>query len=231
MGRVGGVVVRTRIKVCGITRPDDGRFAAQTGADAIGLVFFAKSPRHVAVSVAREIIAALPPFTTSVGLFVDASVDEVETVLQQVPLDLLQFHGDESAEYCAAFGRPYLKAVRMRPDTDLHQLSEEYASAAGLLVDAYTPGVHGGTGATFDWCQVPADLASSLVLAGGLDATNVSDAIKRLCPYGVDVSSGVEVSRGIKSAEKMHAFIRAVHASDRARELEAGIAAKPIDSK
>ncbi|ALP54041.1 N-(5'-phosphoribosyl)anthranilate isomerase [Candidatus Tenderia electrophaga] len=199
--------MRTRIKICGITRPEDGRAAARLGADAIGLVFYANSPRALTPAQAEAVTAALPPFVTTVGLFVDPSPDEVETVLARVPLDMIQFHGDETPEFCARFDRPWLKAVRMRETVDLQAEMERYRRARGLLLDAYQPDVPGGTGECFDWRRVPPQLAHSIVLAGGLNATNVAAAIQQVRPYAVDVSGGVESAKGIKDAAKMAAFI------------------------
>jgi phosphoribosylanthranilate isomerase len=184
--------------------------ACSAGADAIGLVFYARSPRHVDRTVAQTILDTLPPFVTTTGLFVDASNDEVEQVLDVVPLDLLQFHGSETESYCRSFGRPYIKAIRMRADTDLRAACDSYPTAAGLLLDSYRQGVPGGTGSTFDWRAVPADLGLPLVVAGGLDAGNVGVAIATLKPWAVDVSSGVESAPGIKDAARIRAFMRAV---------------------
>ncbi|WPC06664.1 phosphoribosylanthranilate isomerase [Pseudomonas benzenivorans] len=202
-----------RSKICGITRVEDALIAVEAGADAIGLVFYAKSPRAVSVPQARAIVAALPPFVTTVGLFVDASADELNAVLRAVPLDLLQFHGDETAASCEAVGRPYMKALRVRPGDDVAARIEPYASAAGILLDTYVAGVPGGTGETFDWSLVPRGLTKPVVLAGGLTPENVAAAITRVRPYGVDVSGGVEASKGIKDAEKIRAFVSAVRAA------------------
>lgn len=199
--------MRTRIKICGITRPEDGREAARLGADAVGLVFYDQSPRAVTPEQAAEVIAALPPFVTTVGLFVDPSPETVESVLARLPLDLLQFHGDEPPEFCARFGRPWLKAIRMRDGMDLQVEAERYRRARGLLLDTYQPGVPGGTGESFDWGRVPRELANSIVLAGGLTADNVGAAIKQVRPWAVDVSGGVESAKGIKDAAKLAAFI------------------------
>ena len=204
----------TRIKICGITRPEDALHAAALGADAIGLVFYASSPRAVSVAQARAIVDALPPFVTTVGLFVDATAEEVRGVLEQVPLDLLQFHGDEAPDYCAGFARPYIKAIRMREGVDLVQETERFASARGLLLDAYRPGVPGGTGEVFAWERVPAGLAKPIVVAGGLDAGNVADAIRQVQPDAVDVSGGGEAAKGMKDAAKMTAFVAAVRQAD-----------------
>ena len=209
-----GPIARTRVKICGITCPEDGLLAADFGADAIGLVFVAASPRAVSPARAAEVVAALPPFITRVGLFVDAAAAEVEAVLGRVAVDLLQFHGDESAAYCRQFGRPYLKAVSMRPGRDVAAYMTEYPDAAGFLLDAYHPAVAGGSGEGFDWERVPAQRPRAIVLAGGLHAGNVADAVRRVRPFGVDVSSGVEASKGIKDATKMAEFIRGVQRAD-----------------
>ncbi len=207
-----------RVKICGITRPDDGRHAARAGADAIGLVFYPPSPRYVSPRRAADIVAALPPFVTTVGLFVDAPPEQIAALLEQVPLDMLQFHGDESPEYCAAFQRPWIKALRMRDGVDPRAEAERYgaAGARGLLVDSYVPGVPGGTGERFDWDRLPADPSLPLVLAGGLDPANVAEAVRRVRPWAVDVSGGVEVlgvdgrrQGGIKDPGAVSAFIRA----------------------
>ncbi len=205
---------RTRAKICGITRPRDGIAAAANGADAIGLVFFEKSPRVVDVEQARAVIAALPPFVTSVGLFVNADVAEVERVLDQLPLDLLQFHGDEAPEYCRQFKRPYIKAVRMSDGVNLEFVAQQYAEAKALLVDSYQKGVPGGTGHTFDWARVPAGMDKPIILAGGLGPENIEQAVRQVHPFAVDVSSGVEVEKGIKDADKIAAFMRGVKKAD-----------------
>lgn len=199
--------MRTRSKICGITRQEDGLEAARLGADAIGLVFYAKSPRAVNGKQAAEIVSVLPAFVTTVGLFVNPSPEEVEAVLADVSLDLLQFHGDESPAFCNQFKRPYIKAIRMRDDIDLAAELARYSTGRGLLLDTYQPGVPGGTGESFDWQRVPKNLASKIILAGGLSANNVAEAIKQVQPYAVDVSGGVEANKGIKDAEKMAAFM------------------------
>jgi phosphoribosylanthranilate isomerase len=208
VGRVA-VSERIRVKICGITRPEDAGTASLLGADALGLVFYPPSPRSVNVERARAIARNLPPFVTRVGLFVNAPADDVRRVLDVVPLDLLQFHGDELPSYCVHFGRPYIKAVRMRPGLDLEEVCRVHADAAGLLVDSYQPGVPGGTGRAFDWQSIPRGLAKPIILAGGLSAENVSLAIRRVRPYAVDVSGGVESEKGIKDPEKVRAFLRA----------------------
>jgi len=209
--------MRTRVKICGLTREADVRAAVELGADAIGLVFHDPSPRAVGVEQARTLCATLGPFVTSVGLFVDAPPGRVWSVLARVPLSLLQFHGDESPDYCAAFERPWIKALRVRPGIDLNLLRQRYAGATGLLLDAYDPVKAGGTGQTFDWDLVPPDLAPHMVLAGGLDPDNVAEAIRRVRPYGVDVSGGVEASKGFKDRHKMAAFMKGVFDGDQSR--------------
>ena len=200
----------TRIKICGITRVEDAQAAASSGADAIGLVFYVESARHVALQQAVHLAAAIPPFVTRVGLFVNPSEDEVRNVLHQVPLDVLQFHGEEAPEFCVKFGRPYLKAVRVKAGVDLVQCAARYRSAQGLLLDAYVEGTHGGTGESFDWGLIPHHLPLPVILSGGLHAGNVALAIKQVRPYAVDVSSSVEAARGIKDAAKVAAFINEV---------------------
>jgi phosphoribosylanthranilate isomerase len=212
------MAMQTRIKICGLTRPEDARAAAQVGADAIGLVFYAPSPRAVSVAQARAVAAALPPFVTVVGLFVDAQPEAVREAMHAVPLDLLQFHGDESPDYCAQFGRPWLKAVRMRDEVDVAAEAVRYGGARGLLLDAYRPGVPGGTGERFEWSRVPHDLDMPLVLAGGLTPDNVAAAVTQVRPYAVDVSGGVEAAKGIKDLEKMAAFAAAVREADAAHD-------------
>lgn len=199
-----------RSKICGITRIEDALAAADAGADAIGFVFYAKSPRALDVRQARAIIAELPPFVTTVGLFVNASRCELNEILEVVPLDLLQFHGDETPADCEGFHRPWIKALRVRPGDDLEAACQLYGGAQGVLLDTYVAGVPGGTGEAFDWSLVPAGLSKPVILAGGLSAGNVGQAIAQVRPYAVDVSGGVEQSKGIKDAAKIDAFIRAV---------------------
>jgi phosphoribosylanthranilate isomerase len=202
--------MHVRSKICGITRVQDALAAVEAGADAIGLVFYAKSPRAVSVEQAAAIVQALPPFVTCVGLFVNMPRDDVQAVLQRVPLDLLQFHGDESPVDCEGYGRPYIKALRVRPGEDLAATMALYAGARGILLDTFVEGVPGGTGAAFDWSLVPPDVAKPIILAGGLEASNVAAAIRQVRPYAVDVSGGVEASKGIKDADKIRAFVHAV---------------------
>lgn len=199
-----------RSKICGITRIEDALAAAEAGADAIGLVFYPQSPRAVTIERARAIIAALPPFVTTVGLFVDASRCELGEILDAVPLDLLQFHGDESAADCEGHNRPYIKALRVKAGDDIAAQIDSYANASGILLDTFVAGVPGGTGQAFDWSLVPRGLNRPIILAGGLTAENVRDAIDQVRPYAVDVSGGVEASKGIKDSEKIRAFMRAV---------------------
>ena len=199
-----------RSKICGITRIEDALIAAEAGADAIGLVFYAKSPRAVSIQQARDIVAALPAFVTTVGLFVNASREELNDVLAGVALDLLQFHGDETPAECESYQRPYIKALRVKPGDDIAQLAAPYAKARGILLDTYMPGIPGGTGAAFDWSLVPRGLPQPVILAGGLSADNVQVAIEQVRPYAVDVSGGVEADKGIKDAAKIRAFMQAI---------------------
>lgn len=206
--------MRTRIKICGITRVEDALEAVRLGADAIGLVFYPPSPRYVEVGQAKQIVNRLPPFVTVVGLFVEQSDSDIRQVLERVPLDLLQFHGDERASDCAGHGRPWIKAIRMRESVDLAEVAERYSDAAGLLLDTYQAGVPGGTGQTFDWRRIPREIASRIILAGGLNPDNVEQAVRQVRPYAVDVSGGVEAAKGIKDAGKMAAFIAGVKRGD-----------------
>jgi phosphoribosylanthranilate isomerase len=204
----------TRIKICGITRIEDALVCAQAGADAIGLVFYPPSPRHVATSQAAAIARALPPFVTTVGLFVNPAAEQVKSVLNEVHLDVLQFHGDEPPEFCASFGVPYLKAIRVKAGMDLVQCAIRYQEAQGLLLDAYVEGTPGGTGQSFDWKLIPAELPLPVILSGGLEPANIADAIRSVRPWAVDVSSGVEAVKGIKDAAKIAAFIEGVRSAD-----------------
>lgn len=206
--------MRTRVKICGITRERDAFAAVDAGVDALGFVFYPPSPRYVTAERARAIVRALPPFVTTVALFVDAESALIDQVVDQVGIDLLQFHGDETPEQCARHGRPWIRAVRMKADADLHRLQLRFSAARGLLLDAYRPGVPGGTGEAFDWDRVPAQLAPKIVLAGGLGPHNVGDAIRRVRPYAVDVSGGVEAEKGIKDADRIKAFIEEVRRAE-----------------
>ena len=203
-----------RSKICGITRIEDALAAVAAGADAIGFVFYAKSPRAVTAVQARAIIAALPPFVTTVGLFVNASACELNETLDAVPLDLLQFHGDETPEQCEGYHRPYIKALRVKAGDDIAGACNAYASASGILLDAYVEGVPGGTGQAFDWSLIPQGLSRPIILAGGLTVDNVVQAIDQVRPYAVDVSGGVEKSKGIKDYDKIRAFMHNVRATN-----------------
>lgn len=204
----------TAVKICGITRIEDALAAARCGAHAIGLVFYHSSPRYVAPGRAGEIIRALPPFVTAVGLFVDAPAPEVREVLAQAPVQLLQFHGAESPSFCRQFGLPYIKAVRVRAGADLLQYAHDHRDAKALLLDTFVDGAHGGTGTAFDWSLIPRRLPLPIVLSGGLNAENVTDAIRTVRPWAVDVSSGVEAAKGIKDAAKLAAFMSGVRNAD-----------------
>lgn len=184
--------------------------AIDAGADALGFVFYPPSPRHIEISQAREIIAKLPPFVTTVALFVNADRESIAEVIQATKIDLIQFHGNECPDYCAAHGRPWIKAIRMKDDVDLLGASKDYQQASALLLDAYKPGVPGGTGDAFDWQRIPGSMANKIILAGGLSADNVATAIQSVQPYAVDVSGGVEASKGIKDPEKIQQFMRGV---------------------
>ncbi|WP_417534135.1 phosphoribosylanthranilate isomerase [Marinobacterium stanieri] len=199
----------TRVKICGITNLGDALAAVEAGADALGFVFYAPSKRYVTPEQAGEIIRKLPPFVTTVGLFVNADVDFVEAVLTTAQLDLLQFHGDESNVDCVRFGRPFIKALRVKPGLDLMQAFSAYPDARGILLDAYRPGVPGGTGEVFDWDLIPDEIAGAITLAGGLDASNVARAVAAVGPYAVDVSGGVEAAPGQKDDAKVSAFVEA----------------------
>jgi phosphoribosylanthranilate isomerase len=201
--------MRTRVKICGMTRRQDADFAAESGVDAIGLVFYPPSPRALTIAQAQEVVAGIAPFVTVVGLFVNPDKELVSQCLDALPIDIIQFHGDESPAFCEQFARPYIKAIRMKPGTDLKQVTEAHRAARGFLLDAYQPGVPGGTGKTFDWSLI-ADIDRPVILAGGLNAGNVQQAIQQVRPFAVDVSGGVESEKGIKSHDKISAFMREV---------------------
>ena len=203
------IKIRTRVKICGITRVEDALCAVNAGVDAIGLVFYAPSPRCTSITKAQEIVAALPPFVTVVGLFVNAEQFEIEHVLAHVKLDVLQFHGDETVLSCERFHMPYIKVIRVKPDINLLQYQTEYASSVALLLDTYSDSAYGGTGHVFDWDLIPKNMQKPLILAGGLHPANVGLAIKKVQPYAVDVSGGVESAKGIKDAGKIAEFIQA----------------------
>ena len=200
----------TRIKICGITRAQDAVTAAELGAHAVGLMFYEDSPRFVSVDQANKVIGVLPPFVTRVGVFVNPVEQQVHSILGALRLDLLQFHGDETPQFCARFGIPYIKAVRVRKGMDLLQYASRYHDAKGLLLDAHSESAYGGTGEAFDWSLIPGNLPLPIILSGGLNAANVARAISQVRPWAVDVSSGVESAKGIKDADKIAAFVQAV---------------------
>lgn len=204
--------MNTRIKICGFTRKEDLQAAIEAGVDAVGLVFYPPSPRFVDVSTAAELARLVPPFVTIVGLFVNADPATIRATLAAVPIHLLQFHGDEDEAFCRQFDRPYIKAVRVRPDVDLVQYVRSFSSAQAILLDAFVEG-YGGGGKVFDWTLIPPYFSKPLILSGGLDAGNVVDAIARVRPAAVDVSSGVEAARGVKDAEKIREFVAAVRSA------------------
>lgn len=204
--------MKPRIKICGLTRIEDLQAAVNAGADAIGLVFYPPSPRHVDLQTAAMLARAVPPFVTIVGLFVNADPQVVRETLAAVPIHLLQFHGDEDESYCRQFDHPYMKAARVKAGVDLVQYAAAFPSAQAILLDAFVDG-YGGGGKVFDWSLVPAALGKPIVLSGGLDAGNVGDAVRRVRPAAVDVSSGVEAAKGIKDTEKINAFVAAVRAA------------------
>ena len=204
----------TRVKICGLTREQDALATVEFGADALGLVFYEPSPRHVSVERAAEIVRSLPPFVTTVALFVDADAALIDRVVGEVGADLLQFHGHESPEDCARHQRPWIRAVAMRPGMDLMAVQARFAAGRGLLLDAYRPGVPGGTGETFDWNRIPDALAPRIVLAGGLNVSNVGRAVRAVRPFAVDVSGGVEAAKGIKDPDKIKAFIEEVRRAE-----------------
>lgn len=204
----------TRIKICGITRIEDATAAAIAGADAIGFVFYRNSPRFIDPQQAKQIAAAIPPFVSTVGLFVDAPVEEVEASVSAFHVDYLQFHGDEPPDYCSQFGMPFLKAIRVRPGLDLLQYAADFTAARALLLDAFVEGVPGGTGLAFDWRLIPKNLPLPIILSGGLSPDNITGAVREIRPWAVDVSSGVEAAKGIKDADKIKQFIRGVRNAD-----------------
>jgi phosphoribosylanthranilate isomerase len=221
---------RTRIKICGITRPEDLRACVEAGADALGFVFYPRSPRYLPPEQFGELGRVLPPYVASVALFVNPTVEEVEAVVRAAPVSLIQFHGDETAGQCAAIAarvcRPFVRAYRVKPDTtesDLLSCENTYHAASpwfsGLLLDAFVE-AYGGAGKVFDWSLIPKELAPRVVLSGGLSVQNATDAVVRVRPYAVDISSGVEQQKGIKDARKIAAFVAAVRAADAIIESE-----------
>lgn len=207
--------MRTRLKVCGFTRAKDAYQAAMLGVDAIGLVFYPPSPRHVSIEQAKSIVQALPAFVTVVGLFVDEQEEMIRDVLSQVPVDCLQFHGDETAEQCRVYNMPYMKAVRMKQDCNVYAVAEQYDDATAILLDAYHPDKKGGSGQVFNWELIPNDFPKPIVLAGGLQVENIKQAVQTVKPYAVDVSSGVESAKGIKDAVKMAALVHEINEGDK----------------
>jgi phosphoribosylanthranilate isomerase len=203
--------LRTRVKICGITRPEDADLAIRCGADALGLVFFPPSPRAIEVHAAAQIAARVPAFTDVVAVFVDPDPTLVSAVVTQVKPDYLQFHGDETESACLAYDRPYIKAIRVRPDMDLARTVDLYPSARAILLDTFREGVYGGTGTAFDWTSVAECGERPVILAGGLSAETIEKAIDQVAPYGVDISSGVESAPGVKSPEKIRRFMGRVH--------------------
>ena len=201
--------MRTRVKICGITQRQDAEFSVEMGADALGLVFYPPSPRAVTLSQAKEITAGLPPFVSLVALFVDAEVEDVKACLAALPIAVLQFHGNESPSYCEQFNHTYMKAIRMRDGIDLKTEVKRYSSASAILLDSFQPGVPGGTGQVFNWSLIK-DIDKPLILAGGLDASNIAMAIEQVKPYAVDVSGGVEFAKGIKDKQKISDFMQEV---------------------
>ena len=207
--------MRTRVKICGFTRIEDAVYAAHNGVDAIGLVFYPPSPRHVEIEQAIRIVNTLPAFTSVVALFVDEQEAKIREVLAKVPIDCIQFHGDETAKACRIYGKRYIKAISMREGIDIPALAHYYHDAAGLLLDAFHPDAKGGTGSQFNWSLIPNQLDLPIILAGGLDETNAKLAVQSVRPYALDVSSGVEARKGIKDSLKMAAFIKQVNEGDR----------------
>ncbi len=199
--------MKPKIKVCGFTQAGNAREASLLGIDAVGLVFYDKSPRYVEVKTALEIVNTLPPFINRVGLFVNANSSFIDEVLCEVPLDTLQFHGDESPIECGRYAMPFIKAVRVHQDTDLVKMADDYHQSCGLLLDAFNKNTYGGTGEIFDWGLAKVELDLPIILAGGLDSNTVADAVKQVNPYAVDVSSGVESAKGVKDIDKIKQFI------------------------
>ena len=206
-----GNYLRVRVKICGITSVQDALTAVKHGADAIGLVFYAPSSRNVSIAQAQEIARQIPAFVSVVGLFVNAEASFVNKVISQVKINLLQFHGDETPVACSQFSLPFIKAIRVKPDTNLIQCAIDFSAAKALLLDTYTEGLMGGTGHVFDWDLIPKQMAKPVILAGGLTADNVAQAIQKVQPYAVDVSGGVEISKGVKDTDKIAAFMQQVY--------------------
>ncbi len=205
---------KVRIKICGLTRDQDVHSAVNSGADALGFVLYAPSPRAVSAEQAASLLKQVPAFVSTVALFVNESAEEIQRVLTLCPFDLLQFHGDESPEFCRQFNRPYMKAIRVRSEEDIHHAVEQFPDAKALLLDAYVENLPGGTGQAFDWRLIP-KISTPWVLAGGLTSNNVADAINQVAPFAVDVSGGVEASKGIKDSQKIQDFISEVRNVER----------------
>jgi phosphoribosylanthranilate isomerase len=206
--------LRTRIKICGITRVEDALKVVDAGADAIGLVFYDPSPRSVRINLATEIAAAVPAFVSVVALFVDPTKDYVQEVLNNVRIDLIQFHGDEENDFCSQFQTPFIKAIRVRQASDVVASSLRFPDSVGILLDSYKPGVPGGTGESFDWSLIPKNHSNPIILAGGLTPENVASAINDVQPFAVDISGGVEAAKGIKDSEKIKEFVSEVYDVD-----------------
>jgi phosphoribosylanthranilate isomerase len=207
--------MRTRVKICGFTQVNEAVVAAELGVDAIGLVFYPPSPRHVSIDQAIKIVSALPAFVTVVALFVDEKESEIRQVMSNVSIDCLQFHGDEQADECRIYHKPYMKAIRMKETVDVAKIAEQYHDASALLLDAYHSGIKGGSGQRFNWDLIPEKCSLPIVLAGGLDQNNVKQAIQSVKPYALDVSSGVELDKGVKDVAKMAAFIQEINEGDK----------------
>ncbi|MEM8594202.1 MAG: phosphoribosylanthranilate isomerase [Pseudomonadota bacterium] len=205
---------RTRVKICGLTTLDDAQVAVRCGADALGFVFYDQSPRYVTPEAAQSIMSQLPMFVQHVGLFVNASADAVQSIVDQTAISLLQFHGDETPDYCDQFNRPYIKAIRVKEDTDVVYEMSRFSNACGFLLDAYVADKFGGTGQSFNWSLIPSDVAPTIALAGGLTPSNIGHAIEKVRPYAVDVSGGVEQRKGLKSHQKIIDFMTHVRRVD-----------------
>ncbi|HFE37441.1 MAG TPA: phosphoribosylanthranilate isomerase [Gammaproteobacteria bacterium] len=208
-------MMRTRIKICGLTRAQDVAHAIDLGVDALGFVFVEKSPRCVKIKQAKSLIRHMPPFVQTVGLFMNQTEQEIREVLQEIPLNLLQFHGEEAARFCVSFNMPYIKAIPMGGGVDPLQYAAQHPDSSGFLLDSHALGEAGGSGDVFDWQKIPQGFDRPLILAGGLNVGNVCRAVQQVKPYGVDVSSGVEVAKGLKDWEKMAAFVRGVREGDK----------------
>jgi len=206
--------LRTRIKICGITRVEDALKVVDAGADAIGLVFYDPSPRSVRIKLATEIAAAIPAFVSVVALFVYPTKEYVQEVLNNVRIDLIQFHGDEENDFCSQFKTPFIKAIRVRQASDVVASSLRFPNSVGILLDSYKPGVPGGTGESFDWSLIPKNHSNPIILAGGLTSENVASAILDVQPFAVDISGGVEAAKGIKDSEKIKEFVSEVYNVD-----------------